>query len=553
MHAGAVEQVGAVRHAQKARALLKRLGSKPLDLEQLPAVFEPAVLLAVSGYIFGNRVGHARNTAQKRRGGGIQIHTDRVDAVLDHAVQRFGQARLRHVMLVLSHADGLWVDLDQLGERILQAPRDGHRRTERHVEIREFLRAQLGGRIHGCARLGYDHIGNAAAVLTNEVRDKDLALLGGRAVADGDAGDVMPVAQAAQDAFGFLGFVVRRGGIDDRGLEHLAGRVHNGQLAAGAVGRVKAERHTPAHGRLQEQRTQVERKVVDGLLVCRFGQLAAQLALERGEQQAVPAVRADRAQPAAERIFGVQRRAGDCGDGFIFVNHQRDLELALFFAAVDRKHTVALQTAHRFRKVVIHGIGRVVRIRADGFEHPSAMQQRAQTAAQVSIVRQVLGDDVARACERVLGGLYTPFRIDIGLCQRFQRRGGSARRENGGSERLQPLFARDGRTGAALGAVGAVQVVERSERLRPLNGGSQFVGQLALRLDRIPHLSAALVQPAQIGKALGQPADGLVVHCAVHLLAVARDERHGVAVIQQRAPHFRHIALSARARGRVFE
>ena len=161
------------------------------------------------------------------------------------------------------------------------------------------------------------------------------------------------------------------------------------------------------------------------------------------------------------------------------------------------------------------------------------MQQRAQAAAQICVVRQVLRDDVARAHERIFGGPHALFRVDIGICQRFERRGGGARRENRRRKRLQSLFARDGRTGAPLGAVGAVQVVERGERLRLSDRGGEFVGQLALRLDRVPHLCAALVQPAQIGEPVGELADGLIVHRAVHFLAVARNEGYGVAVVEQ--------------------
>ncbi len=53
------------------------------------------------------------------------------------------QAVLVHVMLVLAHADGLGVDLHQLRQRILQAPRDRHRAAQRHVEVRELRGARL--------------------------------------------------------------------------------------------------------------------------------------------------------------------------------------------------------------------------------------------------------------------------------------------------------------------------------------------------------------------------------------------------------------------------
>ena len=45
--------------------------------------------------------------------------------VFNDGVQGAGQLALVHVVLVLAHANALGVDLDQLGQRVLQAARDG--------------------------------------------------------------------------------------------------------------------------------------------------------------------------------------------------------------------------------------------------------------------------------------------------------------------------------------------------------------------------------------------------------------------------------------------
>ena len=44
------------------------------------------------------------------------------------------RAMLVHVVLVLTDADRLRLDLDELGQRVLQPPGDGDRAAQRHVE-----------------------------------------------------------------------------------------------------------------------------------------------------------------------------------------------------------------------------------------------------------------------------------------------------------------------------------------------------------------------------------------------------------------------------------
>ena len=197
-------------------------------------------------------------------------------------VKRFAQPRLRHIVLILADTDGFGVDFDQLRERVLKPARDGYRRAEIDVVVRKFLGGQLGGGVDGRARLGDDHVGDAAAVFADKFRHEQLALLGGRAVADGDAGDMMARAQAAERLFRVLHAALRLVGVDNGGVEHLAGRIHDRELAAVTVAGVEAERHSAAHGRLHEQRTQIERKDTDGLLARLVGQLVSRFTFERG-------------------------------------------------------------------------------------------------------------------------------------------------------------------------------------------------------------------------------------------------------------------------------
>jgi hypothetical protein len=63
-----------------------------------------------------------RYPRQQRRRGGVGIDSDRVDAILHHRIERARQFALAKVMLILSDADRLRIDLDQLGQRVLQPP-----------------------------------------------------------------------------------------------------------------------------------------------------------------------------------------------------------------------------------------------------------------------------------------------------------------------------------------------------------------------------------------------------------------------------------------------
>ena len=141
VHRRSVERVVAAADAQEARALLERLRAQPRHVA---------------------RARSARGTGRARRGAprsasarpSAMPETRRssgAEAVLTSTPTAFTQSSttasserdsaLGHVVLVLADADRLRVDLHQLGERILQAPRDRHRAAQRDVEVRAARRA----------------------------------------------------------------------------------------------------------------------------------------------------------------------------------------------------------------------------------------------------------------------------------------------------------------------------------------------------------------------------------------------------------------------------
>ena len=137
---GRIERVVAVHDAQEPGGLLERTLADARHLQELPAVPERAVLVAERDDVLRERFVEAGDPREERRRRGIHIGADRVDAVLDDGVELPRELGLVDIVLVLADADRLRLDAHELGERILQAPRDRDGAAQRHVEIGQLLR-----------------------------------------------------------------------------------------------------------------------------------------------------------------------------------------------------------------------------------------------------------------------------------------------------------------------------------------------------------------------------------------------------------------------------
>ena len=164
-----------------------------------------------------------------------------------------------------------------------------------------------------------------------------------------------------------------------------------------------------------------------------------------------------------------------------------------------------------------------------GAQHGLVAHVGAQAADQIGVDRNRLGDDVARAFER---GLHVgDFAGDIGG-REFARISRAIGKDRVG-ERLQTALARDFGLGAALRLVRQVKVFELGFGERGMELLFQPLAELTLRADRLEDGVAAAVELAQVDEPFGERAQLRVVEAAGRLLAVARDERHRRAFVDQ--------------------
>src|SRR6185369_4052682 len=120
VHRGRVQRVVTTGDPEEAGALLEGLRAEPGNPLEAGTRTERAVRVTVRHDVLGQPGGDAGDPGKQRHGRGVQVHTDAVHAVFHDA-------------------DGLRVDLDQLGQGVLQAAGDRDRTPQRDVHPRQLL------------------------------------------------------------------------------------------------------------------------------------------------------------------------------------------------------------------------------------------------------------------------------------------------------------------------------------------------------------------------------------------------------------------------------
>ena len=81
---------------------------------------------------------------------------------------------------------------------------------------------------------------------------------------------------------------------------------------------------------------------------------------------------------------------------------------------------MTLKLADRLAVVVIHSVNAVLILCRFGAQSCHSPKERFKLFAYLSVVRDILGNDVRRARKRVLGGRNALFSVNILCCKAFQ-------------------------------------------------------------------------------------------------------------------------------------
>jgi hypothetical protein len=237
---------------------------------------------------------------------------------------------------------------------------------------------------------------------------------------------------------------------------------------------------------------------------------------------------------------------GPAADGLGVELHPR-LEGVLLLAAVDRQDAVRRDGTHRLLELEVVLVLQPLPLRQllalGGAELARLPQQEAHRRPYVGRLGDQLGEDVLRARQHVVGRVQLLLRVDHGgqhFRQVGHRRVGAPDRRG---ERLQAALPGHRRQRALLRLVGEVEVFEPLGGVGGQDRLAQLVGEFALPLDALEDRVLAVGQLAELADALLDGADDLLVEAAGALLAVAGDERDGVALVEQ-LHHAFHLHLA---------
>ena len=454
-------------------------------------------------------------------------------------------------MLVLAHADALGIDLHQLGQRVLQPPRDAHGAAQADVQVRQFFARKFAGAVDRSAGFADHHlvqldVGRERRDALDEITRQLIRLPAGRAVADGDQVHTMrgdQPAQRVQRTFPVLARLVR---VDSVGVQHLAGVTDHRHFHPRANARVQTHHHALARGRRQQQVAQVVGKDLDGHGFGFFAQAAEEVALQAEAELDLPGPGNSLADQVIAFARGVApgqvaRDAAfsqtELARGDLFIQHQLRIQPLQRAPAKDGQRAMAGHRAQGLGIVeVVAELGcvgevAVLAIHQLALKQALGPQPLTQLANQHGIFGPAFAEQVAHAVQHRGRIGKTGVGVDegSGLGRRVQRR----IREQRVGQRLQSGLARDQALGAALGLEGQIQVFKLLLGGRGLDGTTQFGRQLALLFDALEHRGAAVCQFAQVAEAGFQFAQLDVVQPVGGFLAVAGDEGHRGAAVQQ--------------------
>ena len=182
--------------------------------------------------------------------GSVEVDTYGIHTTLDGLVECMFEFRLIDVVLILSHADALGINLHEFCQRIHQTASYRYGATHGDILIREFVACNLRSGIDGGTILGdgeylrlrqfFSLLGIDVIAASEHILDEVVGLAAGCTVADGD-GLYLELANHLLDGQRCLcALVDGRVGEDGFVVEQIALSVETHHLAARAEPRVDA-------------------------------------------------------------------------------------------------------------------------------------------------------------------------------------------------------------------------------------------------------------------------------------------------------------------------
>ncbi len=438
------------------------------------------------------------------------------------------------------------IDLDELGQRVLQAAGDRHGAAQRHVEIGQFLRRERGRRIDRGAGLRHHDFGQIELRLAPHQLGGELVGLARRgAVADGDQFDAMLARELCQGRERLVPAALRLVGKDRGRHLHLPGSVDHRDLHTSAEAGIETHGGARSRRRGKKQIAQVLGKHPHGLLLGRVPQPQAQIDDEMAHDPGAPGRARGLDQPAVARKPAVRddepmHDAPLEGAGFARRWRRRfrldaNVEHLLLLGAEQRQDAVRRQFGERLGEIEIVaelGAGFLFSLAHPRDQAAAGPHLLAQRSDQVGVLGKTLDQNGARAVERRRGIRHVLAGVDEGGSCRLRVALGTRYQEIG--ERHEPGLAGDLGLGAPFRPERQVDVLQP-----PLAVGRQDCGlergiELPLLADRGQDHRAPLLELAQIAEPFFQRAQLRVVQRSGRLLAIARDERHRRPAVDER-------------------
>ncbi len=436
-------------------------------------------------------------------------------------------------MLILPHADGLGLDLHQLGKGILHTPGDRDRPPHGDVQVRKLLTGQLGRGIDGGSGLTDDDVVDVRQRL-NHLSDQSFRLPGGRAVADGHQIHTMSDDHLMQYGRRLFVSVLRRMGIQGSRRQQATGLIDDGRLTAGAKTRIKPQHLNIPHRRLHQQTVQVAGKDADRLPPGILGQLPSDLPLQSGGEQALVTVQQHILKESSHLgISHLDPMALQILQYVLFGQLDDDPQYFLPLAAINRQDRMGAHLTHGAAEVIVILIGGAsasILLGQCAFrtDHRLPLDKPAQGGPSGRIIGDLLSEDVCRArqgllCITHLRAPRHPFEpgpVGIpgrqGLGQRFET----------------PLFGyRSPRP--PLRPVGPVQIFHSLTAVGLTDGGFQFRRQLLLCLQETDYFSLARLQGPPALSLRGDLTQLPLIKAPGDFLPVASHKGNGVSRIQK--------------------